>query len=182
MSNPIDLFRQEFERRRYKNNINTSFTQFGVTPQAENIVLPTVSEFFQYYNELFFQIPKYGALDSHEYLIQQSSAYVGEQQQLEEIQALQNEISELRRQLLESRNDALNTIADVLDESGLNFPALPEIPNIEVPSEFNLNIPSDETQTSEEKQTKREKRKAKREERRKKREERKKQKEERRNN
>ena len=36
-----------------------------------------------------------------------------------------------------------NTIADVLDTSGLNLPELPELPNIEVPSEFSVDFDAD---------------------------------------
>jgi len=171
MSNPIDLYRLEFEKRRYNNNIDTSFTQFGVTPQIETPVLPTIDEFFQYYNELFYQIPKEGIVNSHQYLVEQSSAYIGQQQQLEEIVALQEEITDLRRQLLESRNDAINTIADVLDTANLNLPPLPEIPNLEIPSEFSVDISSNISSPQEE-LTKKEERRKRREERRKARKER----------
>jgi len=171
MSNPIDLYRLEFEKRRYNNNIDTSFTQFGVTPQIDTPTLPTVDEFFQYYTELFYLIPKEGDINSHQYLIEQSSAYVDQQQQLEEITALQEEISELRKQLLETRTDALNTIADVLDATNLNLPPLPEIPNLEIPSSFAVNIDTATTNPQEEK-TKREKRQERRAARRQRREER----------
>ena len=171
MKQQVPLNKETYSKTQYERTINTSFTQLGVTPQAGEIVLPTVDEFFQYYSELFYQIPKYGATNSHEYLIEQSSAYVGEQQQLEEIKALQDEIAELRQQLLESRTDAINTIADVLDTTNLNLPPLPEIPNISIPSEFNVDISTESTNPQEE-QTRREKRRARREERRKNRQER----------
>lgn len=171
MKQHVPLIKETYSKSQYERTIDTSFTQLGVSTQANSIVLPTIDEFFKYYNELFFQIPKYGAINSHEYLIEQSSAYVGEQQQLEEIKALQDEIAELRKQLLDSRTDAINTIADVLDNSNLNLPNVPEIPTIDIPSEFSLDIPEESTNSQEE-QTRREKRRARREERRKKREER----------
>lgn len=171
MKQQVPLNKETYSKTQYERTINTSFTQLGVTPQAGDIVLPTVDEFFQYYSELFYQIPKYGAINSHEYLVEQSSTYIGEQQQLEEIQALQAEITELRQQLLESRTDAINTIADVLDTTNLNLPSLPEIPNISIPSEFNVDISTGSTNPQEE-QTKREQRKARREARQKRRQER----------
>ena len=130
---------------------------------------------------LFFTIPKTGN-NSHETLITTSTEYIGYNPLTTEIEALQQEITLLRRQLLEERSGAINTIADVLDETGLNLPELPEIPNIEVPSEFNVDVNVDvntESLTPEEEKTRREKRKARREERR---EKRKNRREERRNN
>lgn len=171
MSNPIDLYRLEFEKRRYNNNIDTSFTQLGVTTPVTSPTLPSVDEFFQYYQELFYQIPKFGALNSHQYLVEQSSAYIDSQQQIEEIVALQEEITELRKQLLESRSDAINTIADVLDSTGLNLPALPAIPNLEIPSDFTVSLDNTSI-TPQEELTRKEQRKQRREERRKRREER----------
>ena len=169
MKQQVPLIKDNFNKTQYERTINTSFTQLGVTTQAEAPALPTIDEFFQYYQELFFQIPKYGTTNSHEYLVEQSSAYIGQQQQLEEIKALQDEITDLRTQLLQSRNDAINTIADVLDSANLNLPTLPEIPNISIPSEFSVDIPSSNPQ---EEKTRREKRQARRAERKKRREER----------
>ena len=169
MRQQVSLNKEVYLKPQYERTIDTSFTQLGVTTQVEAPVLPTVDEFFQYYTELFYQIPKEGATNSHQYLVEQSSAYIGQQQQLEEIQALQEEITELRTQLLESRNDAINTIADVLDSTNLNLPTLPEIPNIEVPSEFSVNTP---TLTPQEEKTRREKRQERRAARQKRREER----------
>lgn len=169
MKQQVPLNKETYDRFQYERTIDTSFTQLGVSPQAGEIILPTIDEFFQYYQELFFQIPKEGATNSHQYLVEQSSAYIGEQGQIEEIRALQEEITGLRKQLLESRTDAINTIADVLDTTNLNLPALPEIPNIDIPSEFSVNI---ESLSPQEEKTRREKRQAKREARRKRREER----------
>ena len=169
MKQQVILNKETYSKPQYERTINTSFTQLGVTTQADAPVLPTVDEFFQYYTELFYQIPKEGATNSHQYLVEQSSTYIGQQQQLEEIKALQEEITELRTQLLESRNDAINTIADVLDSTNLNLPPLPEIPNIEIPSEFSVNIP---TESPEEEKTRREKRQERRIARKKRREER----------
>jgi hypothetical protein len=171
MKQQVSLNKEVYLKPQYERTINTSFTQLGVTTQADAPVLPTVDEFFQYYTELFYQIPKEGATNSHQYLVEQSSAYIGQQQQLEEIKALQEEITELRTQLLESRNDAINTIADVLDSTDLNLPALPEIPNIPIPSEFNINTSTESTNPQEEK-TRREKRQERRAARRQRREER----------
>ena len=169
MKQQVPLNKEVYSKSQYERTIDTSFTQLGVTTQAVAPVLPTIDEFFQYYNELFYQIPKEGITNSHQYLVEQSSTYIGQQQQIEEIRALQDEIADLRRQLLESRTDAINTIADVLDTTNLNLPPLPEIPNIEIPSEFLVNTP---TLTPQEEKTRREQRQERRAARRQRREER----------
>ena len=178
MKTPINFNRQVFSKEQFKNTVDTEFTQLvpasTSTPAVANV---SVDEFFILYNQLFFEIPKTGN-NSHETLITTSTDYVGYNLLTTEIEALQQEITELRRQLLEERSSAVNTIADVLDETGLNLPPLPEIPNIEVPTEFDVNF-DEESLTPEEEKTRKEQRK---ERRAKRREERQKRREERRNN
>ena len=98
----ITLQRQVFSKRQIDNVINTDFTQLvqptsNVTPSL-NI---SVSEFFDQYKLLFFDIPKFGDTDSHEYLIRTSSEYIGGQQNNDIIQALIDEITQLRQENLE---------------------------------------------------------------------------------
>ena len=178
MKQKVNLNKQVFSKTQYPRVVNTEFTQL-IPTSTESIAVEDVSvdEFFLLYDKLFFDIPKTGN-NSHETLITTSTDYVGYNLLATEIEALQQEITELRRQLLEERNSAVNTIADVLDETGLNLPPLPEIPNIEVPSEFDVNF-DEESLTPEEEKTRKEKRK---ERRAKRREERQKRREERRNN
>jgi hypothetical protein len=178
MKQKVNLNKQVFSKTQYPRVVNTEFTQ--LTPaETEPVAVQDVSvdEFFVLYDKLFFEIPKTGN-NSHETLITTSTDYVGYNLLTTEIEALQQEITELRRQLLEERSSAINTIADVLDETGLNLPELPEIPNVEVPTEFNVNFNSDSL-TPEEEKTRKEKRQ---ERRAKRKEERQKRREERRNN
>ena len=53
--------------------------------------------------ELFYQIPEFGDNTSHEYLIKSSSEYIKFADNDELIEALQQEISELREELLETQ-------------------------------------------------------------------------------
>ena len=176
MKQQLNLTKNSFSKTQYPKVIDTKFTQ--LTPvSTEPVAVQDVSvdEFFLLYDKLFFDIPQRGN-NSHETLITTSTEYIGYSPLTTEIEALQQEITQLRRQLLEERNSAINTIADVLDSTGLTLPELPEIPNIEVPSEFDIDF---ESLTPEEEQTRREKRK---ERRAKRKEERQKRREERRNN
>ena len=62
--------------------------------------LATVGDFFTIYNNLFFLIPKDGP-NSHTSLVEQSSEYINYQANQVEIQALLDEIAELREQNLQ---------------------------------------------------------------------------------
>ena len=64
---------------------------------------PSVEEFFSLYNQLFYVIPELGEINSHEFIIQQSSAYVDSEVNNEVIEELQREISQLRTELLDSQ-------------------------------------------------------------------------------
>jgi len=103
MKQKVDLDKEVFAKRQYEQVIDTSFTQ--LIPPSSSIpdeILPTVEEFFQDYDSLFFQIPQTGE-NSHETLIVTSTDYIGYQPLNDEIQALTEEITSLRTQLLESR-------------------------------------------------------------------------------
>ena len=71
--------------------------------------MATVGDFFTVYNNLFFLIPKTGP-NSHTTLIEQSSEYVEYQANQAEIQALLDEIAELREQNLQLTIDVGNVL------------------------------------------------------------------------
>jgi len=172
MKKQINLVKNSFSKTQYPKVIDTEFNQL-VPVETESVATQDVSvgEFFLLYDRLFFTIPKTGN-NSHETLITTSTEYIGFNPLTTEIEALQQEITSLRRQLLEERGGAINTIADILDTSGLNLPELPELPNIEVPSEFSIDTGGldaeglAENLTPEEERTRREERRERREERR----------------
>jgi hypothetical protein len=102
MKEQYNLSREVFPKSQYQNTINTSFTQL-ITPSSDVTAseLPTVNQFFDFYNQLFFDIPKFGETNSHEYLIKTSTEYIGETSfNNSEIQALLEEITDLRGQVL----------------------------------------------------------------------------------
>jgi len=97
-----------YDKNSYTKLINTSFNQLGVKPIQEQInQQPTVNEFFNMYNEMFYQIPELGSTNSHEYLIKKSSEYINFETNQEEIIALQNEIAQLRTDLLDSQKQVI---------------------------------------------------------------------------
>jgi hypothetical protein len=97
----VDLLKNVFDKTQYSRTIDTSFRELGVTSIAEDLQRqPNVEEFFALYNELFYDIPPTGGTNSHQYLVIQSGEYIGFERNQEEIEALQNEISQLRKDLL----------------------------------------------------------------------------------
>ena len=104
MAENINLNKEVFNKRDYQKTINTSFTQLDVPSVQEQLTQQTtVSEFFDLYNELFYEINEIGETNSHEYLIKTSSQYINFNENNELIQALQNEIAQLREELLETQ-------------------------------------------------------------------------------
>ena len=78
MAQQVTLQKQVYDKNQYQKVIDTSFNQL-VQPTSTNTssALPTIDEFFTYYNQLFFDIPKFGEINSHEYLIKTSQEYIG---------------------------------------------------------------------------------------------------------
>jgi len=108
MEENIKLNKEVFAKRPYKKIIDTSFTELGVKSIQEQLdSQPTVQEFFNLYNELFYQINELGPTNSHEFLIKTSQEYIGFEEENELIEALQNEISQLRTELLETQQKAV---------------------------------------------------------------------------
>ena len=115
MDQQVNLNKQVFEKRQYDKTINTQFTQL-VQPSLQIIgsVLPTVNEFFDYYNQLFFDIPKFGEINSHEYLIKTSTEYIGASSVVnDELQALIDEITGLRQENLDLQQQLLGLITPI---------------------------------------------------------------------
>ena len=106
MAENINLNKIVFNKAQYQKTIDTSFTQLGVkTIQEQLDEPPSVQEFFNVYNELFYEIPEKGETNSHEYLVKASGEYIEFDDINEEIKALQDEISTLREELLSTQQE-----------------------------------------------------------------------------
>ena len=101
MVEKFSLIRNVFNKQQFENTVDVEFSQLStpatVASTQNNL---TVDQFFQQYQNLFFEIPKEGPVDSHQYLIQTSQNYVGSIQNDEQLQALIDEINSLREQLV----------------------------------------------------------------------------------
>lgn len=108
----IDFSRQVFNKQKFKNTVDTEFSQLIEVPDETffDVNLATVQDFFIIYENLFFDIPKLGNVNSHEFLIKESTEYTGLQELNETIQALLDEITELREENLEIRKQNLSLV------------------------------------------------------------------------
>lgn len=103
MAEQVNFIKRVYSKEQYPRVIDTSFTQLQTgnsLPEPTN-PLPTVAEFFSSYEALFYTIPKEGATDSHQYLVERSGEYLGEDNTNSEVQALLQEITQLRAENLE---------------------------------------------------------------------------------
>lgn len=102
----INLNKKVYAKDQYEKVIDTNFTQLATSPTPSNTPPATntdvlIAEFFQQYNNLFFDIPKLGATNSHEYLVKTSTEYIGSTLINSDIQALIEEINILQQQNLD---------------------------------------------------------------------------------
>jgi hypothetical protein len=99
----INLNKQVYDKNQYQKVIDTSFTQLVNISSSLSASLPVISvdQFFQYYQDLFYIIPKLGDINSHEYIVKTSTDYIGGSQQTNDtIQALIEEVTSLRQENL----------------------------------------------------------------------------------
>ena len=123
----VNLNRQVFNKAKFNETIDTSFSQLGVQeedPSFFDINLATQADFFTLYDKFFYDIPKEGEINSHTYLITESTEYVGFQQSQEEIEALLLEIADLREENLALRQENVELTVKA------NTPSTPQTLNV----------------------------------------------------
>jgi len=97
----INLNKKQYNKNQYEKVIDTKFNQLIDTTVTTEQPIISVQKFFEEYQQLFFDISKTGEFQSHEYLIKQSSEYIGFTPVDDTIQALIEEINDLQQQNLE---------------------------------------------------------------------------------
>lgn len=107
----INLNKEVYNKSQFKRVVNTNFTQLvDTTPQVTssitdnldpNVIEARIIAFFDSYNSLFYDIPKFGDTNSHEYLIKTSSEYIGTSTfPNDTVEALIEEVNSLREENL----------------------------------------------------------------------------------
>jgi hypothetical protein len=99
----ISVQKTVFNKDTYGRVIDTQFRQLinqGVVNETPSF---TIDDFFQLYEDLFYQIPKEGDSNSHQYILQKEADYLGISISQDDVQALLDEITLLRQQVLETQ-------------------------------------------------------------------------------
>lgn len=100
MNEKIDLTKQVFKKSNFDKIIDRNFKSLAPTQTNKEF---TITDFFELYDSLFTQIPKEGEIESHRYIYNRTIEYLGIPSAEDvDIQALLNEITSLRQELLES--------------------------------------------------------------------------------
>jgi hypothetical protein len=127
MAENLNLNKEVFNKRAYLKTIDTSFKELGVKTIQEQIdIQPTVQEFFDMYNTLFYNINELGPTNSHEFLIKTSQEYIGAEQDNELINLLQAEIANLRQELLASQQQLVDLASSIPEAPEIPIPELPD--------------------------------------------------------
>ena len=118
----ITLKAQRFNKEKFNETVNKEFTQLTNIPDPSffDRDLATLDDFWYLYDKFFYIIPKLGDVESHQYLARTSGEYSDFATINTEIQALLDEIAELRRENLDLIKDATN-LDDAIDTSETNF-------------------------------------------------------------
>ena len=112
MAQKIDTKKKVFNKDQYPKTINTQFSELGVTSITDAIEeTTTVEEFFQLYDEMFYDIPALGNKNSHQYLVETSGEYINFEENNEIVEALQQEITSLREELLNTQVELAETVS-----------------------------------------------------------------------
>jgi hypothetical protein len=106
----ITLKAQRFDKNKFNETVDTKFSQLVNVPNPSffDRDLAVLDDFWYLYDKFFYIIPKLGEIESHEYLAKTSSEYADFATINTEIQALLDEIAELRKENLELIKDATN--------------------------------------------------------------------------
>jgi len=108
----IPIKKQVFDKDQFGRVVDTSFKQL-INPQEEEETPEfTLDDFFDLYESLFYQIPKEGDTDSHRYILERGAEYLGVIVNQDDIQALLDEITNLRQQVLDLQT-AMNELSKV---------------------------------------------------------------------
>jgi len=106
----ITLKAQRFNKEKFNETVDREFTQLIsiADPSFFDRDLAVLDDFWYLYDKFFYIIPKLGEIESHQYLAKTSGEYSDFANINTEIQALLDEIAELRKENLQLIQDATN--------------------------------------------------------------------------
>jgi len=99
----IPIQKTVFDKNTYSRVVNTQFSQFLNQGAEDEQSSFTIDDFFELYDQLFYQIPTEGDTNSHRFILEKEAEYLGVSINQDDIQALLDEITSLRQQVLDSQ-------------------------------------------------------------------------------
>jgi hypothetical protein len=99
----IPIQKTVYDKTTYSRVINTQFSQLLNQGTSEDTLSFSVDDFFELYDQVFYQIPRDGETNSHQYILQREADYLGISISQEDVQALLDEITSLRQQVLDTQ-------------------------------------------------------------------------------
>ena len=101
MSEIIPIRNVVYDKNTFAKVVNTQFSELNFIPPTPPET--SLENFFELYDELFLDIPREGDINSHRFILEREAEYLGVRiADDSEIQALLQEITDLRQQLLEA--------------------------------------------------------------------------------
>ena len=101
MAEVIPIRNIVYDKDTFAKVINTQFRELNFVPPTTPDT--TLENFFELYDELFNDIPREGDIASHRFILEREAEYLGVRiADDSEVQALLQEITDLRQQLLEA--------------------------------------------------------------------------------
>jgi hypothetical protein len=92
-----------FSKDSFSKVVNTQFNQLIDSTAGEEQLSFSVDDFFELYDQVFYQIPTEGESNSHQYILQREADYLGISLSQDDVQALLDEITSLRQQVLDTQ-------------------------------------------------------------------------------
>ena len=102
----ISFNKNVFNKNNFEKIVDINFNQLSKTTTNTTF---TLTDFFQLYENLFENIPKEGDIQSHRYILNKTADYLGVNiNETTDIQALLDEITSLRNELLDTNKTLLD--------------------------------------------------------------------------
>ena len=107
----IRLSRTVYKKDEFDRSIDSSFKSFVDVKQEDT---DTIAELFRLYNKFYAEIPAEGEVNSHEFLVKESSKFLDFENEDEMIQPLLDEISDLRQRLLQQNVENIESENEII--------------------------------------------------------------------
>jgi hypothetical protein len=105
MAERINLDKTVYLKENFKRLVDSNFNFFIQNTDDTSF---TISDFFKLYEQIFEFIPREGDVESHRYILNKEAEYLEiKTQDDSDLQVLLDEITKLRRELLDNNNTIL---------------------------------------------------------------------------